>query len=117
VAAIRVKECGNNNNSCNWGNKYLQLISTPLAAWLLRFLPLVSDSFGLVWGGGSTFVERLKCISRCHANYLLLSQSIMLYIFLDHNWSNYVLSHGLDSFCFILCHILCILLFNTLCRF
>lgn len=32
VVAVRVKECGNSSNSYSWGNKYLQLISTPLAA-------------------------------------------------------------------------------------
>jgi hypothetical protein len=44
VVAVRVKECASSSsNSCSWGSKCLQLISTPLAVWPSRFLPLVSD--------------------------------------------------------------------------
>jgi hypothetical protein len=68
VVAVRVKECGNSSNSCSWGNKYLQLISTPLAAWPSRFLPLVSDNMWFclcvcVWGVSCAFSEHLAEMS------------------------------------------------------
>jgi hypothetical protein len=132
VVAVRVKECGNSSNSCSWGNKYLQLISTPLAAWPSRFLPLVSDNIWIcvcvcvcVGGGGLWVVLSvsiwLKCLFMMPGEWLAVESEQFFDIteyyvvqFLDHHWSTYVLSHTLGVFYFRLCPEACILLFNIL---